>query len=118
MKFTLDDVDGVSVEAAANMFVNGRCAFRTSDDKWGAVDAQGNVVIEPKYEDVMIFVSDEALVKDINSGKWVIIDRNGNEIAEINRDISASGFLSTVTPVWRLKMMMTPDMPWWIRRVS
>ncbi len=92
VKFTFDDVDGVSVEAAANMFVNGRCAFRTSDDKWGAVDAQGNVVIEPKYEDVMIFVSDEALVKDINSGKWVIIDRNGNEIAEINRDISASGF--------------------------
>lgn len=91
-KFTLDDVDGVSVEAVANMFVNGRCAFRTSDDKWGAVDAQGNVVIEPKYENMMIFVSDEALVKDIKSGKWVIIDRNGNEIAEINRDISASGF--------------------------
>ncbi|MDE6200063.1 MAG: WG repeat-containing protein [Muribaculaceae bacterium] len=92
VKFTLDDVDGVSVDAAANMFVNGRCAFRTSDDKWGAVDAQGNVVIEPKYEYNMIFVSDEALVKDINSGKWVIIDRNGNEIAEIKENIKASGF--------------------------
>lgn len=99
-KFTLDNVDGVSVDDVANMFVNGRCTFRTSDDKWGAIDPDGNVVIEPRYDDGIIFTSDEALVKDVTSGKWAIIDRNGNEIVEIKENIKASGFfIDGYTPV-------------------
>lgn len=76
-KFTLENVDSVSVSAAMNMFVNGRCAIRTSDDKWGAIDTEGNVVVKPKYENPVLFVEDIALVKDAQSGESYIIDRDG-----------------------------------------
>lgn len=90
-KFTLENVDSVSVSAAMNMFVNGRCAIRTSDDKWGAIDTDGNVVVKPKYENPVLFVEDIALVKDAQSGESYIIDRNGNTKASVSGNISSGG---------------------------
>ena len=90
-KFTLENVDSVSVSAAMNMFVNGRCAIRTSDDKWGAIDTEGNVVVKPKYENPVLFVEDIALVKDAQSGESYIIDRNGNTKASVSGNISSGG---------------------------
>lgn len=88
-KFTLESVDSVSVSAAMNMFVNGRCAIRTSDDKWGAIDTEGNVVVKPKYENPIVFVEDIALVKDAQSGESYIIDRDGNTKASVSGNISS-----------------------------
>lgn len=90
-KFTLENVDSVSVSAAMNMFVNGRCAIRTSDDKWGAIDTEGNVVVKPKYENPVLFVEDIALVKDAQSGESYIIDRDGNTKASVSGNISSGG---------------------------
>lgn len=90
-KFTLESVDSVSVSAAMNMFVNGRCAIRTSDEKWGAIDTDGNVVVKPKYENPVLFVEDIALVKDAQSGESYIIDRNGNTKASVSGNISSGG---------------------------
>lgn len=90
-KFTLENVDSVSVSAAMNMFVNGRCAIRTSDDKWGAIDTEGNVVVQPKYENPVLFVEDIALVKDAQSGESYIIDRDGNTKASVSGNISSGG---------------------------
>lgn len=90
-KFTLENVDSVSVSAAMNMFVNGRCAIRTSDDKWGAIDTEGNVVVKPKYENPVLFVEDIALVKDAQSGESYIIDRDGNTKASVSSNISSGG---------------------------
>lgn len=90
-KFTLESVDSVSVSAAMNMFVNGRCAIRTSDDKWGAIDTEGNVVVKPKYENPVLFVEDIALVKDAQSGESYIIDRDGNTKATVSGNISSGG---------------------------
>lgn len=90
-KFTLENVDSVSVSAAMNMFVNGRCAIRTSDDKWGAIDTEGNVVVKPKYENPVLFVEDIALVKDAQSGECYIIDRDGNTKATVSGNISSGG---------------------------
>lgn len=90
-KFTLESVDSVSVSAAMNMFVNGRCAIRTSDDKWGAIDTEGNVVVKPKYENPVLFVEDIALVKDAQSGESYIIDRDGNTKASVSGNISSGG---------------------------
>lgn len=90
-KFTLENVDSVSVSAAMNMFVNGRCAIRTSDDKWGAIDTDGNVVVKPKYENPVLFVEDIALVKDAQSGESYIIDRDGNTKASVSGNISSGG---------------------------
>lgn len=88
-KFTLENVDSVSVSAAMNMFVNGRCAIRTSDEKWGAIDTDGNVVVKPKYENPILFVEDLALVKDAQSGECYIIDRDGNTKATVSGNISS-----------------------------
>lgn len=90
-KFTLENVDSVSVSAAMNMFVNGRCAIRTSDEKWGAIDTDGNVVVKPKYENPVLFVEDIALVKDAQSGESYIIDRDGNTKASVSGNISSGG---------------------------
>lgn len=90
-KFTLENVDSVSVSAAMNMFVNGRCAIRTSDEKWGAIDTEGNVVVKPKYENPVLFVEDIALVKDAQSGESYIIDRDGNTKASVSGNISSGG---------------------------
>lgn len=90
-KFTLESVDSVSVSAAMNMFVNGRCAIRTSDDKWGAIDTEGNVVVKPKYENPVLFVEDIALVKVAQSGESYIIDRDGNTKASVSGNISSGG---------------------------
>lgn len=90
-KFTLEAIDSVSVSAAMNMFVNGRCAIRTSDDKWGAIDTEGNVVVKPKYENPVLFVEDIALVKDAQSGESYIIDRDGNTKASVSGNISSGG---------------------------
>lgn len=90
-KFTLESVDSVSVSAAMNMFVNGRCAIRTSDEKWGAIDTDGNVVVKPKYENPVLFVEDIALVKDAQSGESYIIDRDGNTKASVSGNISSGG---------------------------
>lgn len=90
-KFTLENVDSVSVSAAMNMFVNGRCAIRTSDDKWGAIDTEGNVMVKPKYENPVLFVEDIALVKDAQSGESYIIDRDGNTKASVSGNISSGG---------------------------
>lgn len=90
-KFTLESVDSVSVSAAMNMFVNGRCAIRTSDEKWGAIDTEGNVVVKPKYENPIVFVEDLALVKDAQSGESYIIDRDGNTKATVSGNISSGG---------------------------
>lgn len=90
-KFTLESVDSVSVSAAMNMFVNGRCAIRTSDEKWGAIDTDGNVVVKPKYENPVLFVEDIALVKDAQSGECYIIDRDGNTKATVSGNISSGG---------------------------
>lgn len=90
-KFTLEAIDSVSVSAAMNMFVNGRCAIRTSDEKWGAIDTDGNVVVKPKYENPVLFVEDIALVKDAQSGECYIIDRDGNTKASVSGNISSGG---------------------------
>lgn len=90
-KFTLEAIDSVSVSAAMNMFVNGRCAIRTSDEKWGAIDTEGNVVVKPKYENPVLFVEDIALVKDAQSGESYIIDRDGNTKASVSGNISSGG---------------------------
>lgn len=77
-KFILDNVDGVNVKEAINMFINGRCSFSTSDNMWGAIDNNGNVVIKPVYEQPLVFIEDKVLAKNKETGEVVIIDRDCN----------------------------------------
>lgn len=83
-QFTLKDHDGVAITAVMGMFINGRCAFRTDDRKWGAIDTKGNVVVEPIYSDQPVFIEDFAMVNYADNGGAAIIDRNGNVVKEFD----------------------------------
>lgn len=89
VKFTLEKADSVQIKRCSAMFVNGRCAFETAEHKWGAIDTNGNIVIEPKYDEVVIFTEDYAIVRDKTTHDVTIIDKNGNIKADINEDIES-----------------------------
>lgn len=83
-KFTLEKVDSLEIIAASDMFINGRCAIRNSEGRWGAIDNTGKVVIPLKYEAPMFFVEKYAIVNDVESEKFLIIDKDGNQVANIS----------------------------------
>ena len=83
-KFTLEKVDSLEIIAASEMFINGRCAIRNSEGRWGAIDNTGKVVIPLKYEAPMLFVEKYAIVNDVESEKFLIIDKDGNKVANIS----------------------------------
>ena len=49
------------------------------NDKWGAIDAKGNVVIPCEYDSLVIF-NEEGVARVEKSGKEVLIDTKGNLI--------------------------------------
>lgn len=49
-------------------------------NKWGFIDLNGNMVIEPKYQDARPFSHELAAVKE--NGKWGFIDAEGNMVIE------------------------------------
>lgn len=71
---------GYGLENAKN-FVNGLAPVCIGDNKWGYMDKTGNKVIRAKFELATPFYEDHATVK-IN-GKYRIIDKNGDTIAEL-----------------------------------
>ena len=92
-QFTLKDHDGVAITAVMGMFINGRCALRTDDRKWGAIDTKGNVVVEPIYSDQPVFIEDFAMVNYADNGGAAIIDRNGNVVKEFDEVDNPSPFI-------------------------
>jgi hypothetical protein len=100
-------------------------AFSTSDpayipSKWGFVDRQGKVAIEPTYTRVEAFSEGRAAVKTggthFLSGKWGYIDRDGNTVITSQYDgarsfhegraaVSTDGKWGVIdeTGAWRLK---------------
>lgn len=87
-QFVLDYVDGVQVKSAMKMFINQRCTFYTIEEKYGAIDTNGNVVVAPDYEEPIIFIEDYCVAKDAETEKCKIIDKNGNKVADISGEIS------------------------------
>lgn len=45
--------------------------------KWGFIDHSGNVVIQPKFEEVRQFSENFAAFKDAGNGKWGYVNRDG-----------------------------------------
>ena len=86
-KFVLEKVNDQEVKSCVNMFLNGRCAIMTEDEKWGAIDTGGNVVIQPKYEYPPLFVDSYVMVHDMDENEWAIIDTNGNKRATVDADL-------------------------------
>lgn len=62
-------------------FQQGLAAFQDSSKKYGYVNTQGKVVIEPKYDDALAFSEDLAPVKV--DGKWGYIDKKGKMVISV-----------------------------------
>ncbi len=86
-QFVLKDYNGVEIKRVAQMFMNGLCPFMTIDEKWGAIDTNGNVVIEPLYRNAPYFSEDVALVVDAKTEKLLLINRSGKTIKELSDEI-------------------------------
>lgn len=64
----------------ADKYLGGAIAFENDSGKWGFVDDNGNVVIEPKYDKAKSFSNNLAAVS-IN-GKWGFIDAEGRLVID------------------------------------
>jgi hypothetical protein len=69
---------------------DGRSRARVGD-RWGYVDASGEMVIEPRFDDAWDFACDVAAVR--RGDRWTLIDRGGRELFEpgFDRLLSARG---------------------------
>ena len=79
-------INGKKVEAAYNFFC-GRAMIKTEDNKWGFIDEEGEPVIPIKYADAWNFCEDLAIIyhdtptyEDDDTGKWSVIDTDGNKL--------------------------------------
>lgn len=97
VKTTLEKINGKAV-SKCKPFVDGR-AMVLVDDKWGVVDTDGKVVIEPKYfymegsSEGYFFAVDQKYEGESDHEKitYTILNSNGKVVA----DIKASKFRST-----------------------
>lgn len=91
------DATGNEVSAAeyqgADVFRSATYAAVKISGRWGFVDQEGTVVIEPQYEEARSFSNGLAAVKQ--KGKWGFIDQNGTMVLqpefEDARDFNSSG---------------------------
>lgn len=79
-------IGGKKVQAAYNFFC-GRAMINTEDGKWGFIDESGEPVIPIKYADAWNFCEDLAIIyldiptyEDDDTGKWCVIDTEGNKL--------------------------------------
>ena len=62
-----------------------RRLFKSSNGKFGYMDAHGNVIIQPQYDKARNFSSGYALVYDYKAtgGKWWVIDLYGKQVSVV-----------------------------------
>src|SRR5262249_15541716 len=75
--------------AAARLFSEGRAAVRIDSEKWGYIDRDGRIVIEPRFGEAEIFRSGRAMIRSgseyaRNSG---LIDESGNIVIKARYEI-------------------------------
>lgn len=80
------EINGKKVQGAYNFFC-GRAMINTEDGKWGFIDEEGEPVIPIKYADAWNFCEDLAIIyldtptyEDDDTGKWCVIDTDGNKL--------------------------------------
>ena len=67
----------------------GECAVKGLNDLWGAIDAQGNLVVPLEWDNIMVFLNGEAWVE--RNGNHYKIDRRG-KVIESFEDVSVDIF--------------------------
>ena len=88
---SLSAVEGKRITAVNAYFSDGLMTFCTEDNKYGYINAQGNVVVKPIYDDAFPFNEGVALVK--KNDKYLIINTSGKETVELKQDLK-DGYLN------------------------
>lgn len=93
--FTLKEYNGKSIIAVNAYFTDGRCLFKTEDNKYGYIDPKGKVVIKPTYLYAMPFNEGVAVVGDnpknstnntSEATEFKIINTAGKTIAKLKAE--------------------------------
>lgn len=80
--FYLLPYQGKEFLCVSPFFTEQRAWFRLENRKCGYIDPQGNVVIEPIYDNAFPFHEGKAIVYNKEVDKWLVIDPNGKELFE------------------------------------
>ena len=82
--YQLTNTDGETVSEEyyedARLMIDGTYAAVQKDGKWGFIDAEGKVVIEPQYDDARSFSNGYAAVQ--KDGKWGFINSDNEMVIE------------------------------------
>lgn len=89
-RFTLDPVGGKEITSATSVFTDGLAIFHTEDGKAGAFDTKGNIVIQPKYDEMSSFNEGYAFAvvngddaSDEADSRTFIINKDGEQIVSL-----------------------------------
>lgn len=81
--FYLLPYQGKEFLCVSPFFTEQRAWFLLENRKCGYLDPQGNVVIEPIYDNASPFHEGKAIVYSKEKDKWIAIDVNGKELFEV-----------------------------------
>lgn len=94
--FTFDSYKDETVQAVS-IFQEGRALFMTNSGKYGYIDVNGRIVIEPIYDNASLFYNNSALVYKAQNGEpreTLLINKDGVEYFKVNPDNSVQLLLS------------------------
>lgn len=84
-KFVIDPINGKEVTSCGLMFKDGLLTVTTEDGKTGVIDRKGDIVVEPKYDEISEFNDGYAMAviipkEDFDKGpSYYIIGKDGKE---------------------------------------
>lgn len=88
LKFTLDPVNGMEITSVSGIFHDGRAIICNEEGKYGVIDSDGKVIVEPKYHYIAEYRDGLAIAKHDNSDdeedlEYEFINRSGEVKAKI-----------------------------------
>lgn len=102
--FTLKEYNGESIVAVNAYFTDGRCLFKTENNKYGYIDTKGKVVIKPTYLYAAPFNEGVAVVGDnpenstneiSEATDFKIINTEGKTIAKLKAEKTKDKYIKS-----------------------
>lgn len=91
--FWLNPYNGKEIILVSPFFSDKRAWFMLENTKYGFIDTNGHVVIEPIYDRVNPFHDGKAIVYREDRKVYVAIDTNGKELFEVSGDAPSSSMM-------------------------
>lgn len=79
--------------------VSNNCAAVRKDGKWGIIDLAGNIIIQPKYEEMYLEDNGKQIWVKMNNGDICQIDKDESIIRDINSIINNTNKLAKSTNI-------------------